>query len=97
MEERLGQSSGWAGHAQESRAWGVHARVPVGQAAAAPQVHLDSMTAWRLSSLHVSALSCCEANSVGDWMLTRIQRPCCRPTSRSSSNEPTKQSSVGGR
>mgnify|MGYP001210135060 CR=1 FL=1 len=28
------------------------------------------------------------AHSVGDWMLTRSQRPCSRPACRSSSNEP---------
>ena len=53
------------------------------------------MTASIVSSRHVSALSCCEANSVGDWMLTSSHRPCSRPASRSCSKLPAKHSFVG--
>ena len=49
------------------------------------------MTAHSVSSRHVSALSCCEANSVGDWMLTRSQRPWASPAARSSSNVPARR------
>eukprot|EP00965_Chrysotila_dentata_P158477 5234316-Pleurochrysis_carterae.AAC.13 len=55
------------------------------------------MTAPSVSSCHVSALSCCEANSTGDWILTRSQRESLRPSSRNCSNVPEKQSSTGGR
>ena len=53
------------------------------------------MTARSVSSRHVSALSCCEANSVGDWMLISSHFCSLRPAARNSSKVPVKHSSVG--